>query len=259
MHLNWLVGSLVVALAVSPASSASASSLRIAVAANFKPALEELVAVFRLKHPVDVDVSSGATGALYAQITMGAPYDIFLAADIERPLRLEQEGAIVPLSRRTYALGRLAFWMPGEEAVSESSLSNADFPLATASPKLAPYGRAASEVMKYMGLETNKIIQANNVAQAYLFIETGNVEGGFVALSQLVHADIKAGQSGYWLVPETYHKPIEQQLVMLNSKSGTSGKFIDFLGSEEARKMIRSFGYDLPDPPLVATSTRKSD
>jgi molybdate transport system substrate-binding protein len=198
-------------------------------------------------------VSAGSTGKLYAQIANGAPFDVFLSADAERPALLERKGLAVQGSRFTYALGRLALWSADPERVDAAGavLEARDWRhLAIANPALAPYGAAAREVLTRRGLwerVEKRIVQGEDVAQAYHFVATGNAELGFVALAQL------AGKSSgsRWLVPEDLHAPLEQQAVLLERArdNAAAEAFLEFLRHDTARAVIEAAGYRLPTAP----------
>ena len=239
IRILWLI------IAASFSTHVVADSIRIAVAANFKPVLEKLALNFTSETGIDAQISSGSTGALYAQIVHGAPFDIFLAADSERPLRLESEGRITPASRASYALGRLAFWVPSFDSVSEPDVSRVNFPIAMANPKLAPYGRAAVQVLDHVGRDQTDLILGSNIAQTFAFVATGNARAGFVALSQVTMTNVPLNT--FWLVPSSHHATIEQQLVVLRDAHPGSKQFVEFLHSKSARDLIRSSGFDLPD------------
>ena len=231
--------------------------LRIAVAASFKPTLVQLAESFTLNTGVQVSISAGSTGLLYAQIIQGAPFDIFMAADAARPSMLEEAGLTKPGSRSSYAYGRLVVWVPGKlagpsttaQASRQQPLTLMDvkalnFPLAIANPKLAPFGQAAEQAMEQLGFNPPKLIRGANAAQAVSFIATGNVRAGFVPLSHVRQAKIPASQ--WWLVPATLHQPIDQQLVILNNAPASQAAWLDFLKSDDARNIIKSAGYALP-------------
>ena len=202
-----------------------AGLLRVAVASNFAPAARALAADFERQaggQPVQLVV--GSTGRQFAQIVHGAPFDLFLAADRRRPERLEQEGRVVPGSCFTYALGRIVLWSPQPDLVDdEGAVLRAGHirHLAIANPRLAPYGRAAQQVLRRLGLMEQlqpRLVQGENVAQAYQFVKTGNAALGFVAYAQ-VHRT--AGQDGsLWAVPQSLCDPIEQQAVQLSRQPG---------------------------------------
>jgi molybdate transport system substrate-binding protein len=210
--------------------------------------LERLTPRFEEQSGHTLTVISGATGSHYAQIVNGAPFDVFLAADAERPQRLEAEGRAVAGTSFTYALGKLVLWSADATVVDSAGavLESGTFKhLALANPTLAPYGAAAQETLTALGLwegVQGKLVRGDNIAQTLQFVQSGNVELGFVAMSQLI--DI--GNTGSrWDVPATLYDPIVQQGVLLKD-SAPAREFIDFIRSEESRAVIREAGYDLP-------------
>ncbi len=222
--------------------------VRVAAATNFARAARAIGAAFEQETGGRVRFSFGATGQLYAQIVQGAPFEVFLAADSERPKRAEHGGLAVQGSRRTYAVGRLVLVgadrrrVAGPDALSDPSLRR----IALANPRTAPYGRAAVEVMESLGVAealSGKRIFGNNVAQAHQFVLTGNAGLGFVALSQTIGRE--DGRSG-WKVPEDLHRPIRQQAVLLEAGRDRpeAMAFLDFLlHSETAGVVLSRYGY----------------
>lgn len=223
--------------------ASSAAPVRVAVAANFNPTLKVLLDQNRQQLGVPVSISTGSTGALYAQIRSGAPFDIFLAADSLRPQKLEDEGKT--RLRTTYAFGRLVFWHKNSRNISEGSLLNYEGSLAMANPRHAPYGAAAAQLLAQLESGNRRLIQGSNVAQAFTFIDTGNVPAGLVALSQII--DRRINPDTYWLVPATRHAPIEQQLVILRNADERAESVVSFLQSAAVQQQIEAAGYDLPD------------
>ena len=197
-----------------------------------------------------VVLTFGATGKLYAQISNGAPFDVFLAADNETPARLEKEGTAVKGSAFTYAIGKLVLWsaQPGIVDPQGEVLKTGDFKkLALAAPKLAPYGAAALQTLTKLGLLSRlepRIVTGESIGQAYSFVATGNAELGFIALSQLYEkGGIKSGSA--WPVPESLHSPIRQDAVLLVKGAGNPAAtmLLAYLKTENARAVVRSFGY----------------
>ena len=223
----------------------------VAVAANFAAAMASLKVAFEHGSPHRLRVSTGATGTLYAQATHGAPYDILMAADRTRPERLEAAGLTVPGSRRTYAVGRLLLWSPHPDRVAQDgvdTLRGGHFrKLAIANPDLAPYGAAARDAMRALGVYEglkNRIVMGQHIGQAHALVATGNAELGFVALAQV--DDAVAGSR--WEVPATLHAPIRQDLVLLRRavRNAAAQAFLDFLVAPRARQIIAAHGYDAP-------------
>lgn len=236
---GWLNGLLLAA--VFNSAALANDSLNIAVAANFEPAMKKLVQAFETSGQAKIKLSYGSTGALYAQIRHGAPFDLFLAADVERAERLEKEG--IALLRATYAIGRLVFWMPGTP-VDRSTATNHRQSIAIANPRHAPYGTAALAVIRNLGMQPSTVIRGTSVAQAYSFVETGNTVAGLVALSQVQSRQVPADH--YWEIPASLHEPVEQQYVLLR-ESAAAAAFAAFLQSEAARAIISRSGYRLPE------------
>lgn len=228
-----------------------AEAARIAVATNFLATAEALARGFEAESGHQLSFTAGATGKLYAQITAGAPFDAFLAADQARPERLEIEGLAVRGSRFTYATGRLALWSaaPGRiGADGPDILAAGDFrALAIANPDLAPYGAAAREVLEGLGLWERllpKVVMGQNIGQTLALVATGNAEIGIVALAALLTPGQALGGS-LWEVPEALHSPIRQDAALLERgrENAAARDFLDYLRGPEARGLIASFGY----------------
>lgn len=236
-------GIVIAAIQFFPPSKACAETTLVAVAANFVDALKELANGFEAETGHTVKYSSGSTGHLYAQIKHGAPFDVFLAADEERPRMLESEGEAVAGSGFTYAVGQLMCLIPNRR-VPEGTLPT---PIAIANPDLAPYGRAAWQVLqKSADWEKNKanIVFGQNVAQVYAMLATGNAKSGFVARSQLKNGG--SAEDGLVIpVDPKLHDPIRQDAVLLKSaESKPAAKaFMNYLKSPNARTIIARFGY----------------
>lgn len=232
------------------AGSAPAAEVRVAVAANFISPMKMIATEFEKDTGHKAQLSSGATGNFYAQISNGAPFEVFLAADDETPQKLEKEGKAVAGTRFTYAIGRLALWSAKPDLVDNAGhvlkLGNFNH-LALASPKLAPYGIAAAQTLSRMGLLKPlepKIVVGENIAQTFQFISTGNAELGFVSLSQIQeNGKMKPGSA--WIVPETMHDPLRQdaQLLVKGKDSAAATELLAYLKSDKAKKLIESYGY----------------
>ncbi|MFC3229360.1 molybdate ABC transporter substrate-binding protein [Marinibaculum pumilum] len=224
-----------------------AAEARVAVAANFTAAAQEIAAAFAAAGGGRVRLSFGSTGQLYGQIVQGAPFDVFLAADAERPARALAEGLAVPGSGFTYAVGRLALWSrdPGLVRGPETLAAAGVGPLAIANPETAPYGVAAVAVLRALGrfdALAPQLVRGSNIAQAYQFVASGNAALGFVALSQIAGQD--AGSR--WLVPADLHPAIRQDAVLLQRgrDNPTAAAFLAFLKGPEASSIIARYGYD---------------
>lgn len=225
---------------------ASAGQTKIAVAANFTDAANEIATAFKAKTGHEAVLSFGSSGQLYTQITQAAPFEIFLSADAARPKKAVEEGFAVAESRFTYAIGKLVLWSKdGALVTGEATLKDGKFAkLAIADPKAAPYGAAALETMQALGVHDQiqpKLVQGSSITQTYQFIDTSNAELGFVALAQVVGQD--AGSR--WLVPQELYAPIKQDAVLLKTgaENEAAGAFLAFLKSPEALAIIERYGY----------------
>lgn len=241
--IKGFVAALVAALSLfSPV--VHAEILRLAVSANFLHVAQTLANGFEKKTGHSVTISSGSTGALYNQISHGAPFDVFLAADSRRPQMLADAGKTVgqPV---TYAVGQLVFWEPGAQEVTYQTLRSWPDRLAMANPKTAPYGLAAQQVLEHLNLWESKkgqVVQGSSIQQVWQFVATGNAKGGFVALSQLKADGI---DSDYLLIRDELYTPIRQQAVVLtNSSQRKLGQqFLDYVLSAKQQSLIRGAGY----------------
>jgi molybdate transport system substrate-binding protein len=234
------------------AGAVSAEDVQVAVAANFAAPMQAIAAAFEKKTGHKARLAFGSSGKFYAQIKNGAPFQVLLSADDEIPARLEREGMAVAGTRFTYAIGRLALWSASEGVVDSRGevLKKGDYAhLAIANPKLAPYGGAAIEVLKNRGLleaVQPKLVQGENIAQTWQFAASGNAELGFVARSQITRGG-KLSHGSAWIVPANLHPPIRQDAVVLaNGRGNTAaGALMAYLRSEQAKAVIRAYGYDI--------------
>ncbi|MCB9898167.1 MAG: molybdate ABC transporter substrate-binding protein [Planctomycetes bacterium] len=229
--------------------ASSADDVRVAVAANFADAFDEIAADFALVRPdVRVTASVGSTGALAAQIASGAPFDVLLAADVERPAQLQERCLVVPGTRFTYARGRLALVgalladVPdGERALRDERVRH----VAVANPSTAPYGAAALEVLRTLGLADTlaaKLVLGNDVGQTMQFVESGAAELGFCALAQLARHD----EIPRWLVPAALHAPIRQDAALLRDGEPARA-LLDFLRGPQAALVLQRHGYGVEE------------
>lgn len=239
-------------LALLLALPAQAAEVNVAVAANFTAPMKVIAAEFEKDTGHKANLSFASTGKFYAQIKNGAPFQILLSADDETPARMEAEGLGVPGSRFTYAIGTLVLWSakPGLVDADAGVLRSGNYnKLAIANPRLAPYGKAAEEVLAGMGLLAGaraKFVMGENIAQTYQFVSTGNADIGFVALSQVMK-DSKVASGSAWIVPGRLHTPIRQDALILSSGRGNvaASALLDYLKSDKARAIIRAYGYEI--------------
>ncbi len=221
----------------------------MAVAANFTEPAKAIAAAFQAKTGNTATLSFGSSGQFYTQISHGAPFEVFLSADADRPTQADKDGLSVPGTRFTYAVGKLVLYSktPGLVDARGAVLKTGKFDkLAIADPALAPYGLAAVETMqklKVYEVLQPKIVKGTSITQAYQFVQTGAAEVGFVALSQVINDP----SGSRWVVPDSDHAPIIQQAVLLKTGADdpVAKAFIAFLKGPQARTIIKRFGYEV--------------
>ena len=232
--------------------AAQAAEVSVAVAANFTVPMQKIAQAFHKATGHTAQLAFGSTGAFYAQIQNGAPFQVFLAADSSTPTKLEAEGLAVAGSRFTYATGKLVLWSKQADLVDADGAvlrKGTVMRLAIANPKLAPYGAAAVQTLEKLGLTDvwkAKLVEGANIAQTYQMVATENASMGFVALSQ-VFADGKLAAGSAWLVPAKLHNPIQQDAVLLRTGQGHPAALalVEFLKTAEAKALIRAYGYEI--------------
>jgi molybdate transport system substrate-binding protein len=234
---------------------ARADEATIAVATNFLNPMQALETEFESATGHRLNISSGSTGQLYAQMVNGAPFDVLLAADQARPRLLAEAGLGDASSVFTYAVGRLALWSAEPGRVGDEPLSavlETEFRwLAIAEPALAPYGAAARQALEALGAWESvqqRLVRGQNIAQTFAMIQTGNAEIGFVALSQALDYE---GAATYQLVPSELHEPIRQDAILSMRAAGNAAalSFLEFLRSAEAIAIIEAYGYSAGQNP----------
>ncbi|WP_321284320.1 molybdate ABC transporter substrate-binding protein [uncultured Vibrio sp.] len=227
-------------------NTAFSQTLTVAVANNFYGPMKALVSDYEQQQSDDVEISTGSTGQLYAQIINGAPFDLFFSADQHRPQLLVEKQ--LAEDEFTYAQGVLVAWSPSENLDVKTELFSANFQyLAIADPKLAPYGLAAQQALekyqKWDGVQ-NKLVVGKGLNATYQFVFTGNAQIGLLAKSQ-VYQQGKFQSGSVWQIPSSDYQPIKQDAVTLTlSKNKASAtQFITYLKSERAKDIIHSYGY----------------
>jgi len=230
--------------------TANADELKLAVASNFLSPIKNLASIYEKETGNKVLISSGSTGKLYAQIIHGAPYDLFFAANVEEPKRLEKSGHALSNSRLTYAIGKIIIWSKKHNISNQTELSDLlnnkiIKTLAVANPKTAPYGAAAMEIIHKLDISLHgiRVVKGENINQTWQFTQSGSVDVGFIAASQLNAGIIN---QGYHLnVPVNLYQAIEQQVVLLtSSKNPELGKsFLSFIRRADIKQRIEKFGY----------------
>ncbi len=240
-----------------PAVSLADKPLMVAVASNFQTTAKEISVLFTESTDIAVRLSAGSTGKLYAQITNGAPYDVFLAADAARPQQLES--AAIAASRMTYAIGSLVLWSADPALAGQDcrgALESGTYRrLAIANPRTAPYGKAAEEFLQNTGVSVaekiggkSRIVYGENISQTLNFVATGNATLGLIAASQ-THTELPVVASCSWNVPQNLHSELLQQAVVIKSSPNTADaqQFLRFLQTAEVRALLESHGYTVPE------------
>jgi molybdate transport system substrate-binding protein len=229
-----------------------AQKVRIAAAGNLRYVLDDIKISYAEKHPdVKVDVILGASGALLQQILNGAQFDFYMAADKTFPDKLKEQGAAAG-DVKTYAFGKLALWSSvvdvskGIDIVEDSSVVR----IAVAKPDVAPYGERAVQCLQYYGLfdkVKDKIVYADNIAQAAQYASTGNAEVGFLALALVLAPDMK-DKGKYFLLDTKSYKPVEQACVLVKTweRNSEASKFMDYVLSDAAKSIFEKYGFILP-------------
>jgi molybdate transport system substrate-binding protein len=238
-----------------PMPAAPTQTISIAAAADLVFCLDALDVEFKKAHPdADLKVSSGSSGNFFAQIQNGAPFDVFLSADMKYPRDLVSAGLADAGTLTPYALGRIVLWTTnphvdlaaGLNIVRDGSIKK----FAIANPDHAPYGRAAKEALEHEKLwdaVQSKLVVGENIAQTAQFVQTGNADAGIVALS-LVLAPATKGMGKYVEIPDSFHTPLEQGLVITHHGMGNplAAEYLEFLRSGAARAIFDEYGFRLP-------------
>lgn len=231
---------------------AQADSVQVAVASNFSKVASALVEPFKVATGHDLKLSFGSSGKFVAQITHGAPFDVFLSADIDKPHRLVEDGLAIG-SPKVYAIGQLVLWSPTLPITGPEILTDANFRhLAIANARLAPYGAAAEAVLEHRQLSDSlkgRRVEGENISQTYQFVASGAAQLGFIALSQVSNQGQLTSGTG-WVVPASEHPPIEQAAVILKhgAKNPAAIAFFDYLFSDTSQAIMQRFGYQRSEP-----------
>lgn len=228
-----------------------AGETTVAVASNFLPAMQELAERFSTETGHDVHIVNGSTGTLFAQISKGAPYDVFLSADTERVTTLAEADKLLIGQGKPYAIGTLVLYARDKGVLADdirgSLLRDNLRHFAMADPATAPYGLAASQVLQSLelgDLVAQKAVIGANIGQTFGFVKTGNAELGFVALSQAMAI------GGEWLdiPPDTYAPIVQGAGLLVHAKGNDAAReFYDYLSGDTARAVLVEAGYGVPE------------
>jgi len=240
-------------LALAPASLAA--ELTVAAAADLNAPLQEIADNFHQQTGDTVRLSFGSSGNLTTQIENGAPYDLFLSADVGYPERLLKENLALPGSLMTYAVGAIVLWVPAdstldvERAGMQVLLNPAVKRIAIANPEHAPYGRAAVAAMKHENIYDNvrnRLVLGENISQAAQFAESGNAQIGIIALAGALALDRKGRN---WKIPQDFYPALQQGAVVTahTKNKELAQKFLEFLNTPQSRAILTRFGFAAPE------------
>ena len=234
------------------------TTLTVAAAADLTPALREIAPNFEKRSGTHIAVVYGSSGNLATQIENGAPYDVFLSADLGYPRRLESQGLAVLGSLTMYATGKLVLWAPKTLGVDVQALGMKALTapevrtIAIANPEHAPYGQAAVAALRWANLFEAlkaKLVLGENVAQAAQFVGSGNAQVGMIPLS-LAMAPELARRGQWWELPPESYPPIAQGAVVLRKSKNekVAQDFVNYLKTNEAAAILRRYGFEVPEP-----------
>jgi len=244
-------------------SSTHAQTVRIAAASDLQFVLPDLAAHYEKQTGVKLAITYGSSGNFFAQIQNGAPFDLFLSADLDYPKKLIQAGLADSDSLQTYATGRLALWLPHDSPLDPAAglkvlLDPRIQKIAIANPEHAPYGRAAVTALQSAGLYDQlkpKLVFGENISQAAQFVQSGSAQAGLIALSLALSPAMKSGKR--WDIPPDRHLPVDQAVVLLKSSPNRQAaiSFLVFMSSPKARTTFSLYGYSTP--PLTGAVRQK--
>ena len=245
----------VIALGAAPA--AVQATVRVAAASDLQTVMPAIGERYQQSTGRQVSVSYGSSGNFFTQIQNGAPFDVFLSADIDYPRRLESAGLAEPGSLVTYGFGRIVVWsrrggpvdvQRGLEALTDARIRR----IAIANPEHAPYGRAAVAALRHEGLYDrvqSKLVLGENISQAAQFVHSGNADAGIVALALALAPALKP-EGAYYEIPQSFYPPIEQGAVVVKSSANKAfaNEFVRFLRMPDAVRLLQSFGFAVTVP-----------
>jgi molybdate transport system substrate-binding protein len=238
-----------------PVRAIEQSAVRIVAAADLRFALDEIVDLFRVRHPnIMIQVTYGSSGNFYAQLSNHAPFDVFLSADVDYPHRLVQDGLASAEDEFIYGVGRIVIWVPNSSSIDveklgmQSLLSPDARKVAIANPRHAPYGRAAEAAMKSMGVYDqvkDRLVLGDTVLQAGQFVESGSADIGIISLSHAL-APLLRGKGRFWEVPlDAYPRRVQGGVIMSWAQDRSAAiAFRDVVLGDEGRTILRRYGFE---------------
>jgi len=238
------------ALLVLAALPVHAADVSVAAASDLSFAIKEIISAFERGTGHKVRLTLGSSGNFYAQIVNGAPFDVFLSADIDYPRQLEKMGFGVPGSTFVYGVGAIGLWVPKNSRINldalgmRALLEPAAKKIAIANPEHAPYGRAAVAAMqnaKVYDSAKGKLVFGENISQAAQFVQSGAADIGIIAAS-IARSEPMSRSGSFWLVPKEMYPPLEQGAMLLK-RAGAGGKeFMEWLRRPESRAVLKKYG-----------------
>jgi molybdate transport system substrate-binding protein len=233
--------------------SSQSQTVKVASAGGFKPAMEEIKKSYEQQTGNHLTISYASVGSLYAQIKNGAPFDVFISADIDAPKKLEDQGLGITGTRISHSISRLVLWSQSPTLIDQQAnvLNTDKFKhLAIPNPAVGVHGKSAVEALKNMGIYEKimpKLVEGKNALQTFQYIESGNAELGFISYSLIYHKETPIVGS-YWLVPTAfYHPMIEQAILLQRGKDNPAARqLLNFLTSPAGQTIITDHGYFLP-------------
>src|SRR3954465_2175763 len=262
-----IVSTLLVAISVAfGACLAHADGLNVAAASDLSFAMKELAANYEKQTGTPVKVTLGSSGNFFTQIQNGAPFDLFFAADIDYPKKLEAAGLGEPGTLYQYATGKIVLWVPADSKLDVNKgltlLTDASVrKIAIANPKHAPYGRAAVAAMTKQGIYekiTDKLVFGENISQTAQFVESGNADAGIIALS-LALAPAMADKGKYFEIPQDLYPPLDQGAIVIKAsqKKEQAKQFLAYLKTPQSVALMQRYGFKLPDTPTDASKSNE--
>jgi molybdate transport system substrate-binding protein len=250
---------LVTLLVLASAGHAFAGEVLVAAASDLSFPIKEIISQFEQQTGHRVKLMLGSSGNFQAQIANGAPFDVYLSADVDYIRQLDRAGLVEPDSLYIYAVGRLVIWVPNASPIDvqrlgiESLLQPAAKRIAIANPDLAPYGRATVAAMRHYNVYDRvapRLVLGENVAQTAQFVSSGAADIGIIAHSTALSDPMRAAGK-YWEIPTDAHPRLDQGMAILKQarKSGhldAARAFHDWFRNDSSRAILKKYGFSLP-------------
>ena len=264
--ISRILGLATLVIATSVVSRGQGAQISVAAAADITFALNDIARDYESQTHNKVKIVYGSSGNFFSQIQNGAPFDVFLSADVEYPHKLQAGGLVEPETLYRYAIGEIALWCPASLGLDlknrtwRALLDPSVQKIAMANPAHAPYGRAALTALQRSGVYSQvqpKLVFGENISQAAQFVQSGNAQMGIVALSLALSPPMKSGET--WEIPGDMHEPIEQAAVVLKRAKDkpAARSFVNFLKSDTARGILVDYGFTFLAPTTATPSTKR--